>query len=432
MFELSEGAKMIEQTLRQYMTNEVAPKVEAMEKGEISSFEVIKGLFQSLGITEMGKNQMLKLVEKKRKMEAAGDENLNMKKELRAEGGMMGGAQADPIIMFVAIKEICRVSPSLALVLTGQLGLAANTIVGKGTSDQIEKYAVPLFSFEKMGAWGLTEPEAGSDAFALKTTAKPDGDYYILNGSKTFITNAPYADILVIWAHIDREKGTKADKRLIYPFVVEKGTPGLAVSKPMNKMGMRGSPTGEIFLDDVRVHKDQLLGKKEKTGREEAKESLSGEREGAPAMAWGIIERCFDDALEYACTRKQFGKYLIEYQLMQEKIARMYMHLENVRNLAFKQAWAVKEGKSREEDFTIAKYYASWAACEVASEAVQLMGGYGYMQEYHLEMLYRDAKLIGIGGGTQEIQMLNCCKALVKEKKGWRLSLAGGFLEPPQ
>ncbi len=432
MFELSEGAKMIEQTLRQYMTNEVAPKVEAMEKGEISSFEVIKGLFQSLGITEMGKNQMLKLVEKKRKLEAAGDENLNMKKELRAEGGMMGGAQADPIIMFVAIKEICRVSPSLALVLTGQLGLAANTIVGKGTSDQIEKYAVPLFSFEKMGAWGLTEPEAGSDAFALKTTAKPDGDYYILNGSKTFITNAPYADILVIWAHIDREKGTKADKRLIYPFVVEKGTPGLAVSKPMNKMGMRGSPTGEIFLDDVRVHKDQLLGKKEKTGREEAKESLSGEREGAPAMAWGIIERCFDDALEYACTRKQFGKYLIEYQLMQEKIARMYMHLENVRNLAFKQAWAVKEGKSREEDFTIAKYYASAAACEVASEAVQLMGGYGYMQEYHLEMLYRDAKLIGIGGGTQEIQMLNCCKALVKERKGWRLSLAGGFLEPPQ
>ncbi|MDD5224546.1 MAG: acyl-CoA dehydrogenase family protein [bacterium] len=432
MFELSEGAKMIEQTLRQYMTNEVAPKVEAMEKGEISSFEVIKGLFQSLGITEMGRNQMLKLVEKKRKLEAAGDDKMNMKKELRAEGGMMGGAQADPIIMFVAIKEICRVSPSLALVLTGQLGLAANTIVGKGTSDQIEKYAVPLFSFEKMGAWGLTEPEAGSDAFALKTTAKPDGDYYILNGSKTFITNAPYADILVIWAHIDREKGTKADKRLIYPFVVEKGTPGLAVSKPMNKMGMKGSPTGEIFLDDVRIHKDQLLGKKEKTGREEAKESLSGEREGAPAMAWGIIERCFEDSLEYACTRKQFGKYLIEYQLMQEKIARMYMHLENVRNLAFKQAWAVKEGKSREEDFTIAKYYASSAACEVASEAVQLMGGYGYMQEYHVEMLYRDAKLIGIGGGTQEIQMLNCCKALVKERKGWRLSLAGGFLEPPQ
>ena len=179
----------------------------------------------------------------------------------------------------------------------------------------------------------------------------------------------------------------------------------------------------------MRVHKDQLLGKREKTGREEAKESLSGEREGAPAMAWGIIERCLEDALEYACTRKQFGKYLIEYQLMQEKIAKMYMHLENVRNLAFKQAWAMREKKSREEDYTIAKYYASNAACEVASEAIQLMGGYGYMREYHVEMLFRDAKLIGIGGGTQEIQLLNCCKALVKDRKGLRLSLAGGFLK---
>ena len=431
MFEIPEGAKMIEQTMRQYLQKEVAPKIEKMEKGEILTYDVAKKFFQDMGMTEMARTQIMKMVDKKRKMEAAGEEGMSLKKELRKEGGIMGGGGADPIIGFVAGKEICRVSPSLALVLAGHLGLAANTIVSKGTSDQIEKYALPLFTFEKMGCWGLTEPESGSDAFALKTTARPDGDYYVLNGSKTFITNAPYADIFVIWAHIDRGKESKQDKRLIYAFVMEKGIPGLSVSKPMNKMGMKGSPTGEIFLDDVRVPKDQLLGKKEKTGREEAKESLSGEREGAPAMAWGVIERCFEDALEYACTRKQFGKYLIEFQLMQEKIAKMYMHLENVRNLAFKQAWAIKEGKSREEDYTIAKYYASWAACEVASEAVQLMGGYGYMQEYHVEMLYRDAKLIGIGGGTQEIQLLNCCKALVKERKGWRLSLTGGFIEPP-
>ena len=330
---------------------------------------------------------------------------------------------------FVFVKEICRVSPSLALLLTGQLALAANTIVSKGTSDQIERYGLPLFRFEKQGCWGLTEPDAGSDAFALRTTAVPDKDGYVLNGSKTFITNAPDADIFVVWAHIDRGEGSRADKRLIYPFVMERGTPGLSVSRPMKKMGMCGSPTGEIFLEDVRVPADQLLGKQEKTGREEAKESLTGEREGAPAMAWGIIERCFDDSLEYACTRRQFGRYLIEYQLIQEKIARMYMHLENVRNLVFKQAWAVKEGRSREEDFTIAKYYASTAACEAASEAIQLMGGYGYMREYHVERLFRDAKLIGIGGGTQEIQMLNCCKALVQARKGLRLSLAGGFLE---
>ena len=429
MFELPEGVRMIEDTLRKYMEKEVAPYVEAMESGEVATFDVAKKLFKTMGITDMTLSQIQKVIEKKKKSEASGeDPSGSLRQELRSEGSITGGG-GDPIMAFVFVKEICRVSPSLALVLTGQLALAANTLVSKGTSDQIETYALPLFSFEKQGCWGLTEPEAGSDAFALRTTAVPDGDHYVLNGSKTFITNAPSADVFVIWAHIDRGEGSRGDKRLIYPFVMEKGTPGLSVSKPMHKMGMCGSPTGEIFLDDVRVHKDQLLGKREKTGREEAKESLSGEREGAPAMAWGIIERCLEDALEYACTRKQFGKYLIEYQLMQEKIAKMYMHLENVRNLAFKQAWAMREKKSREEDYTIAKYYASNAACEVASEAIQLMGGYGYMREYHVEMLFRDAKLIGIGGGTQEIQLLNCCKALVKDRKGLRLSLAGGFLK---
>lgn len=428
MFELSENARMIEETLRKYLANEVAPKIDAMEDGEIMTFDVAKELFQTLGITEMVKAQVKKIIEKKRRLEEAGQEAEGARKEIRTGEGLMGGG-GDPMLGFILVKEISRLSPSMVLVLTGQLALAGNTILSKGTSDQIEKYGLPLFSFEKQGCWGLTEPEAGSDAFALKTTAVPDGDFYVLNGSKTFITNAPYADIFVVWAHIDREGSSRGDKRLIYPFVMEKGTPGLSVSKPMNKMGMKGSPTGEIFLDDVRVHKDQLLGKKEKTGRQEAKESLSGEREGSPAMAWGIIERCLDDCIEYACTRKQFGKYLIEFQLIQEKISKMYMHLENVRNLAFKQAWAVKEGRSREEDFTIAKYYSSMAACEVASEAIQILGGYGYMREYHLERLYRDAKLIGIGGGTQEIQLLNCCKALVKDRKGWRLSLAGGFLD---
>jgi len=428
MFELPEGVRMIEDTLRKYMQNEVAPLVEAMETGETSSFLVARKLVTTLGIAEMTASQIERLVEKKRRREAEGGEaGSNLREELRTASGISAGGE--PLMAFVFVKEICRVSPSLALLLTGQLALAANTIVSKGTSDQIERYGLPLFRFEKQGCWGLTEPEAGSDAFALRTTAVPDGEEYVLNGSKTFITNAPDADIFVVWAHIDRGEGSRADKRLIYPFVMERETPGLSVSRPMKKMGMCGSPTGEIFLEDVRVGAEQLLGKQEKTGREEAKESLTGEREGAPAMAWGIIERCFDDSLEYACTRRQFGKYLIEYQLIQEKIARMYMHLENVRNLVFKQAWAVKEGRSREEDFTIAKYYASTAACEAASEAIQLMGGYGYMREYHVERLFRDAKLIGIGGGTQEIQMLNCCKALVQARKGWRLSLAGGFLE---
>jgi alkylation response protein AidB-like acyl-CoA dehydrogenase len=425
MFELSEAAKMVEQAVRQFCEKELAPKVEALENGEIQPFELMKKFVESFGLTEILRARIMKIIEKKKKQEETG-EKVDVRKEFRGEGLLGGG---DPMIGFVVGKELCRVSPSFALSLAAHLGLCGNTILSKGTWDQIEKYALPIFTFEKLGCWALTEPEAGSDAFALKTTAKPDGDYYILNGSKTFITNAPYADIFVIWAKIDRGEEERKDKRKIYPFVVERGTPGLTTSKPMKKMGMCGSPTGEIYLDDVRVHKDQLLGKKEETARETAKETLSGEREGAPAMAWGIIERCLDDCIEYACTRKQFGKYLIEFQLIQEKIAKMYMHLENVRNLAFKQAWAIKEGKSKEQDYTIAKYYSAMAAVEVASEAVQLMGGYGYMKEYHVEMLLRDAKLIGIGGGTQEIQLLNCCKALILERKGLRLSLAGGFVE---
>jgi hypothetical protein len=249
------------------------------------------------------------------------------------------------------------------------MGLCGQTILSKGTSDQIERYALPVMAFEKLGCWGLTEPEAGSDAFALTTTAIPDGDGYVLNGSKTFITNAPCAGIFVVYAKIDREGG-KADKRMIYPFVLEKDTAGLSVSPPMHKMGMRGSPTGEIFLNDVRVRADQLLGKREKTGRSQAQETLTSEREEAPAMAWGIIERCLDESVSYAAERRQFGRRLIEFQLVQEKLARMYVHLENVRNLAFKQAWAMSEGRSNLRDACAAKFYASAAAVEVGLEAI--------------------------------------------------------------
>jgi hypothetical protein len=157
---------------------------------------------------------------------------------------------------------------------------------------------------------------------------------------------------------------------MIYPFVLERETEGLSVSQPMHKMGMRGSPTGEIWLNDVRVSADQLLGKREKTGRSQAQETLTSEREEAPAMAWGIIERCLDESVSYAAERRQFGRRLIEFQLVQEKLARMYVHLENVRNLAFKQAWAMSEGRSNLRDACAAKFYASAAAVEVGLEAI--------------------------------------------------------------
>jgi hypothetical protein len=422
MFELSEQLELIQQALRPYCEKELQSKVDALEEGELPVFELMKDFDGVFGISSMLAGPLKKMIERKRKKEEEGVEERGSIDELL--GGEVGTA-IDPMLLFVVAKELSRVSPSFALSFGAHLGLCGQTILSKGTSDQIEKYALPIFAFEKMGCWGLTEPEAGSDAFALTTTAVPDGDQYVLNGSKTFITNAPYADIFIVYAKIDRGDA-KTDKRMIYPFVLERGTQGLSVGKPMHKMGMRGSPTGEIFLDDVRVGLDQLLGKKEKTGRAQAKETLASEREEAPAMAWGIIERCLDESVKYAIERKQFGRRLVEFQLIQDKIARMYVHLENVRNLAYKQAWAMREGRGSLRDACAAKFYASAAAVEVGMEAIQLMGGYGYMHEQHVEMLTRDAKLLMIGGGTSEIQLLNIAKELARDK-GVKLSLAGGL-----
>ncbi len=422
MFELSEPLQMVQQALRPFCEKELQPKVDALEEGELAVFELMQQFDRAFGISTMLAGAVKSIIKGKRERETAGDDDAG---SMRAMMSTEVGEAMDPLLMFVVAKELCRVSPSFALSLGAHMGLCGQTILSKGTSDQIERYGLPVLSFEKLGCWGLTEPEAGSDAFALTTTAVPDGDFYVLNGSKTFITNAPFADIFVVYAKIDREGG-KADKRMIYPFVLERDTEGLAVGKPMHKMGMRGSPTGEIFLSDVRVHRDQLLGKKERTGRSQAQETLTSEREEAPAMAWGIIERCLEESLNYAVERKQFGKRLIEFQLVQEKLARMYVHLENVRNLAFKQAWAMSEGRSTLRDACAAKFYASAAAVEVGMEAIQLMGGYGYMREQQVERLTRDAKLLMIGGGTSEIQLLNIAKELARDKD-IVLSLAGGL-----
>ncbi|OFW59388.1 MAG: hypothetical protein A2W01_08865 [Candidatus Solincola sediminis] len=422
MFELTEPLKMLEQALRPYCEKELSAKVEPLEKGEVAVLDIMRDFDRAFGINAMVSGALHEMIERKCRREREGIEEKGSLQEVLA--GEVGEAM-DPLLIFIVMKELCRVSPSFALSLGAHIGLCGQTILAKGTSDQIENYALPLFSFEKLGCWALTEPESGSDAFALSTTAVPDGDFYVLNGSKTFITNAPCADIFVVYAKIDRED-SKADKRMIHPFVLERDNEGLSVGKPMHKMGMRGSPTGQIFLSDARVHRDQLLGKREKTSRSQAQETLTSEREENAAMAWGIIERCLEESIKYAVERKQFGMRLIEFQLIQEKIARMYVHLENVRNLAFKQAWAMREGRSNILDACAAKFYAAAAAVEVGMEAIQLMGGYGYIEEQQVERLTRDAKLLMIGGGTSEIQLLNIAKELVRDK-GLSLSLTGGL-----
>jgi hypothetical protein len=299
------------------------------------------------------------------------------------------------------------------------MGLAGGAIAGKGTFEQKKRWALPILTWDKVGAWGMTEPGAGSDAFrSMRTTAVPKDGGYVLNGQKTFITNAPYADILVIYAKIDRGDGTPLADRPIQPFVLERGDKGMETSKPMRKMGMHSSPTGEVFLQDCFVPADRLLGLHEQAvGRASGKDVFHSERTGMAPMCVGIIERCLEIATEYAKQRVTWGKKIAEYQLVQEKLARMFMHLQNCQSLMFKQlALAAEGGTMSAAEASATKLYCARAATECAMEAVQLLGGNGYMQEYRVEMLARDAKLLQIGGGTDEIQIINIARHLLGER----------------
>lgn len=256
---------------------------------------------------------------------------------------------------------------------------------------------------------------AGSDAFGgMRTVARVDGDFYVLSGEKTFITNAPYADIFVVYAKIDR--GGDLRQRPMRAFLIERGAEGLETSKPMEKMGMHASPTGQVFLDEVRVHRSQLLGEVERTeAREQARDVFHGERTGMVPMTLGIIERCLEESLRYAKERVQFGRPIAEFQLIQEKLARMFVARANVRNLFFKLLNSHKDGaRMTMAEASACKLYSARVATEVAMEAVQLMGGNGYMQEFTVERLARDAKLLQIGGGTDEIQIVTIARELLR------------------
>jgi len=399
MFELDESQRIIENAVRQFAEKEIAPNVEKMDSGEMLPYDLMRRMAEAFGLRK-----------------AQGRE--------REKGEMASDAVQDPMIEAIVSKELCRVSPGFYLSFGASIGLCARAIMKKGTAEQKKKYGLSVLNFDKIGCWALTEPDSGSDAFALRTIARPDGDGYILNGSKMFATNAPYADVFVVYARIVRKDEDLKDKRRIYPFVFERGLKGFSTSPPMKKMGMNASPTGAIYLDDLKLGREHLLGGEEKESRASAKDVLFGERSGLSFMAWGIIERCLDDCVKYAIQRKQFGKPIAEFQLIQEKIAKIYVLLENVRNLCIKQVWLQKNRKGSPEEFCAAKFYSSEAAVEAALEAIQLMGGYGYMREYHIEMLMRDAKLLQIGGGPSEIQLLTIAKELLR-KNNFEISLSG-------
>jgi hypothetical protein len=403
MLDFTDEQKMARQMLRAWTDKELAPIVLQMERGEILPYPAMRRLLAAFQMDELVRAQFAKLAENKGQAAE------------RSEGR---GALGDPGMMAIVAMELTRVCPGFMLAFGASLGLAGGAIMSKGTFAQKQRWALPILVGEKIGCWGMTEPGAGSDAFgSMRTVARRDGQGgYVLSGQKTFITNAPYADIFVVYAKIV-EGGEDPRSRPIHAFVLERGMPGLSTGKPMDKMGMHSSPTGEIFLEDVRVPAAHLLGETEETpSREGARDVFHGERTSMVPMCLGIIERCLEDSLRYAKEREAWGKKIAEYQLMQEKIARMYMHRENVRNLLFRTLEKQhKKVPISQAEASAMKLYCARAATECALEAVQIFGGNGYMREYHVEMLMRDAKLLQIGGGTDEIQIVTIARQLLRD-----------------
>jgi len=409
MFELNDMHKMTQTMVRQWCQKNLFPVLPKLEEGEMLPYDLMRNMMKQFGMDAMAKMQLQKRVKKLREAEAGGAKS---EAPNAAMTELMGDGGGDPMLMAVVIKELSRCSPGFAMSWGVSMGLAGGAVISKGTADQVEKYGIPMATMEKVGSWCLTEPGAGSDAFgSMTTTAKPDGDYYVLNGGKTFITNGPVADVFVVYAKLDR--GQPRTEMPVNTFILEKGMPGFTQGKPFKKMGMRDSPTGELFFDNVRVPKANLLGGKEKTmeGRSDTKESLGNERSGIPAMALGIIEECYERSVKYVTERKQFGRPVAEFQAVQLDIADMYVKMKNVENIVYRTAWMQKKGVRDVAFINASKAYCSQMCVDVALKAIQLHGGYGYMEEYHIEKLARDSKLLELGAGTTHINYLTAARA---------------------
>jgi hypothetical protein len=416
MIEWSESQQMIRDAVRKFVEAEIKPRVEELEHGDVPPYDVLRKMYSAFGMDELARQRFRHQIERERRGEeqrGRGETTEGTERRPRGDGGDSAAMQLLPII------ELCRFCPGLVTAMGVSVALTAASIMGKGTLAQKERWALPLLTMEKIGAWAITEPGSGSDAFGgMKATARRDGQGgYLLGGSKTFITNGPYADTIVFICKLD-EPGVDPKDRKILHFVLDRGMPGLVQSKPMRKMGLHSSPTGELFLSDVPAGLDRLLGESEEragaAGRSGAKDTFSMERSGVAAMALGIIERCLELSVDYAKTRVAWGQPIGEYQLIQLKLAKMEVARTNVQNMVFRHIEMVTAGKSMSfAEASAMKLYSAQAATEVALEAVQLFGGNGYMAEYQVEQLARDAKVLQIYAGTDEMQVRAIARALL-------------------
>ena len=377
-FELTREQQLVQQMVREFAVNEVKPIAAEIDETERFPMENVQ------------------------KMAKLGMMGIPFSKEV-------GGAGGDVLSYIIAVEELSKVCATTGVILSAHTSLCASVINEHGTPAQKEKYLADLCSGKKIGAFGLTEPGAGTDAAGQQTTAVLDGDHYVLNGSKIFITNGGVAETFIIFAMTDKSQGTRG----ISAFIVEKDFPGFSIGKLENKMGIRASSTTELIMEDCIVPKENLIGKEGK-GFGIAMKTLDGGRIGIAAQALGIAEGAFEEAVAYMKERKQFGRTIANFQNTQFQLANLEVKVEAARLLVYKAAWRESNHLPYSVDAARAKLFAAETAMEVTTKAVQLHGGYGYTREYPVERMMRDAKITEIYEGTSEVQRMVIAGNLLK------------------
>ena len=378
-FELTEEQQQVKMSVREFAESEIAPHV--MEWDESQHFPV----------------------ELQPKLAELGLMGVIFPEEY-------GGAGMGYVEYATIIEELSRIDGSVGISVAAHNSLCSNHIYKYGTEEQLQKYLVPLAKGQFLGAWGLTEPSAGSDASGTKSTAVPSDGGWMVNGSKNFITHAIHADVCVAMAVTDKSKRSKG----ISAFIFEKGMPGFSPSKKENKLGLRASETASVVFEDCFVPDGQLLGE-EGQGFVNAMEILDGGRISIAALAVGIAQGAFESAVRYSQERQQFGKPISEFQAIQFKVANMATQIDAARLLMYRAAWMKDQGKKTTKESSMAKLFASEISVNVCEEAIQVHGGYGYTKDYPPEKYWRDSKLCTIGEGTSEIQRLIIAREVLKQ-----------------
>ncbi len=402
MIDWSDEAKLVQSSLRKFVDAEIRPLRDELEFGDLPPYDILRKLYATFGLAEIAVERFERALEPP------------------ADGRRQSRDLYELATVMLPVIEISRCSPGIVTAMGVSANLAPGSILKNGTTEQKRRWALDLMTMEKVGAWAITEPGSGSDAFgSMKATAHHDGQRYILNGSKTFITNGPYADTIVF---ICKSDGTGGHARgAILTFVLDSGMPGLTQSKPLRKMGMHSSPTGELHLTDVHASNDRILcgpqpkgQSAEATQKKGAKGAFASERASIAATALGIIEECVAVSTEYATNRVQFGTPIADFQLIQEKLALMESARFNVQNSLFFYMEALVSGRGVSfAEASAMKLYAARAATSVALDAIQIHGGNGYMSEYPVEQLARDAKVLQIYAGTDEMQIRAIARDLI-------------------